>query len=271
MTHGSKELVVVDVWDAPTRWFHWINALSVLALMAIGLVILNGGALELGDDGKILLKTVHVWVGYVFVANLLWRLVWAFTGSRHARWRAILPGGRGYLAALRRYVAGLVVGPPQTYQGHNPLGRLAITALLLVMLVQGVTGLVLAGTDIFYPPFGHAIAEWIAAPGVDPGEVVPNRPELVDQAAYADMRSFRSPFIDLHLLTFYVLAGLVILHVVAVVVTEVREGGTLVSAMFTGRKVLFGTPADATRETGAVETTGSEDPAAGRPAADEVT
>jgi cytochrome b len=271
MTGGSQGLVVVDVWDATTRWFHWINALSVLVLMAIGLVILNGGALELGDDGKILLKTVHVWVGYVFVANLLWRLVWAFAGNRYARWRAILPGGLGYLAALRGYVAGLLSGRPHTYQGHNPLGRMAITALLLVMFTQGVTGLVLAGTDIFYPPFGNAIARWIAAPGVDAGELIPNRPELVDQAAYADMRSFRSPFVDLHLLTFYVLAGLVILHVAAVVVTEVREGGTLVSAMFTGRKVLFGTPVDAAHEAGAVETTGSGDPAAGRPAADETT
>jgi hypothetical protein len=29
-------------------------------------------------DGKILIKTVHVWFGYGLAANLAWRLIWAF-------------------------------------------------------------------------------------------------------------------------------------------------------------------------------------------------
>ena len=32
-------------WDAPTRWFHWINALAVIGLIATGLAILNDDAL----------------------------------------------------------------------------------------------------------------------------------------------------------------------------------------------------------------------------------
>ncbi len=35
-----------------------------------------------------------------------------------------------------------------------------------------------------------------------------------------------------------------ILHIAAVVVTELREGGSLISAMFTGRKLIAGTPVD---------------------------
>jgi len=35
-----------------------------------------------------------------------------------------------------------------------------------------------------------------------------------------------------------------VIHILAVVVTEVREGGNLVSAMFSGKKVLRGPPAD---------------------------
>jgi cytochrome b len=262
MAGPCAQLVVVDVWDAPTRWFHWINALSVLMLMGVGLVILNGSALGLSNDGKVALKTLHVWVGYIFLANLLWRLVWAFVGNRHARWRAILPGGRGYLQELRRYAEALLSGRPQSYQGHNPLGRIAVTMLLLVLLIQGLTGLVLAGTDIFYPPFGHAIAEWIAAPGVDAADVVPNRPELVNEASYQAMRNFRSPFIGIHEWLFYLLAGLVTVHVVAVVFTELWEGGTLVSAMFTGRKVLFSAPVDLPRG-GEVDATSDDPTAAG--------
>src|SRR6056297_157968 len=91
-------------WDRSVRVFHWINFLCVLGLIALGTVILNAGALGVTDEGKILLKTVHVWIGYVFALNLLWRFVWAFVGSPRARWRAILPGRRGYLGELRRYL-----------------------------------------------------------------------------------------------------------------------------------------------------------------------
>lgn len=238
MTSPATDLVMVEVWDVPTRVFHWVNAACVLVLTGTGLVILFGSSLGLSNEGKVLLKIAHAWAGYLFLLNLLWRFVWAFAGNRHARWRAMLPGGPGYCRALRCYVWSLVSGRPKIYVGHNPLGRIAVTILLLVMLVQGVTGLVLAGTDIYYPPFGYLFADWVAAPGVSPGDVVPNRPELVDEGTYADMREFRAPFIDVHKIGFFVLLGLIAAHVLAVVLTELREGGTLTSAMITGRKVL---------------------------------
>ena len=100
-----KDLEAYVVWDAGVRWFHWINAVCMLGLIAVGVAILNDKALGVTVDGKILLKTVHVWIGYVFMTNLLWRLVWAFIGGPYARWRAILPGGRGYLDEVRAYIA----------------------------------------------------------------------------------------------------------------------------------------------------------------------
>ncbi len=239
-----RRFVSVRVWDATTRWFHWINFLSVLALVGVGLVIMYGGALGVDNDGKVLLKTIHVWVGYVFLLNLLWRLLWAFLGNRWARWRAFLPGGRDYLKRAREYVVALLSARPQVYVGHNPLGRMFITLMLLVLLVQGLSGLVLAGTDVFYPPFGAWIAEWIAAPGIDPAELVPYRPDLVDAAAFDAMRGLRGPFIETHEILFYVILVLVGIHIAAVVFTELWEGGALVSAMFTGRKVLDREPVD---------------------------
>ncbi|MDZ4730084.1 MAG: cytochrome b/b6 domain-containing protein, partial [Xanthomonadales bacterium] len=67
MTYESAtaELKSYRVWDAPTRWFHWINVLSVLTLAGLGLMILNAGSFEIPSAGKILLKTLHVWTGYV--------------------------------------------------------------------------------------------------------------------------------------------------------------------------------------------------------------
>lgn len=238
------ELKVYAVWDAPTRWFHWINVLCVVALAGVGVVILNAGALGVTNAGKVTLKTVHTWIGYAFVLNLVWRLVWAFMGNRFARWREVLPGGHGYLNALRSYVAAFLAGHPQHYLGHNPLARLSVAVLLILLLLQAVTGLVLASTDLFYPPFGHWVAQWVAAPGVDPAALVPYSPDLYDKTAWDSMRALRKPFAVVHLYSFYVLAVVVVLHVVAVVMTEIREGGSIVSAMFTGRKILSGKPAD---------------------------
>lgn len=242
-----NNLKAYSVWDANTRWFHWINLLCILGLIAVGVVILNGKALGVATEGKILLKTVHVWIGYVFATNLLWRLIWAFIGGQYARWRAILPGGQGYMNEVQGYIGDLKSGRPRQYLGHNPLGRIAVTLLLCLLLVQAITGLVLAGTDIFYPPLGSWITGWIASPGVDPATLVPYAKEMYDPAAYDAMRSFRKPFITIHYYGFYVLLGLALVHILAVVVTEVREGGNLISAMFSGKKILSETPADKTK------------------------
>ena len=232
-------------WDAPTRWFHWINAVLVLGLIGTALVILNGDGLGLSAAGKVSLKSLHVSLGYAMTLNLLWRFVWAFFGNRYARGRAILPGGRGYLTSLMAYAASFWSGEPQQYVGHNPMARVAVTVIFLLQIVQVATGLVLAGTDLFWPPFGQDIAGWVAAPGVEPSTLRPGASELIDPAAWQAMRDFRAPFVGLHELTFFLIVGMIALHLAAVVVTERYEGGSIVSAMFTGRKILNRQPPDA--------------------------
>ena len=231
-------------WDRSIRCFHWINFLCLLGLVAVGVVILNAKALGVPNDGKVLLKTTHVWIGYLFTLNLLWRLIWAFIGGLNARWRSILPGGRGYVKELSNYITGLRAGQPQQYVGHNPIGRIAITFLLLLLLIQAITGLVLAGTDLFYPPFGSWIADWVAAVNVDSATLVPYAPDMYNEAAYEAMRAFRKPFINVHYYGFYVLIVFSVIHIIAVILVELREGGSLITAMFSGRKVLSETPLD---------------------------
>lgn len=232
------------VWDRTTRLFHWINALCVFALVALGTAILNGGALGSTDDGKILLKTLHVYVGYVFAVNLLWRLVWGFIGGPYARWRSVLPLGQVYIGELKAEISAWRRGDQTNHVGHTPLGRIAITVILLVLLVQGGTGLILAGTDVYMPPFGGYFAEQVKAEGLTAAQVKPYAPETVNAEAYKEMRAFRSPVVATHLYLFWAILTLVALHIAAVVVTELRHGGTLVSAMITGRKILPGPPAD---------------------------
>ena len=56
------------------------------------------------------------------------------------------------MAALRAYVASFLSGEPQQYVGHNPLARIGVSLLFLLLLVQIATGLVLAGQTCFGPP-----------------------------------------------------------------------------------------------------------------------
>ncbi len=231
-------------WGAAVRWFHWINVLSIVALAAIGLVIYFGRSIGLAGEGKIAMKTLHVWVGYVFAANLAVRLVGAFAGDKRARWSAFLPIRRGLVSETRDYLQGLRAGDAPAYVGHTPPGRLMIFFLLLLLTVMAGTGLVLAGTDVYMPPFGAWIREWVAAPGIDPSTLVAGIKTMQDPTAYAEMRRFRAPFIWLHKNLFWVLSVGVVVHVAAIAVLEVREKSGLVSAMLSGEKVLDKTPED---------------------------
>lgn len=233
------------VWDRTTRVFHWVNAASVLSLIIVGLLILNAKLFGIEGEAKVLLKMVHVSIGYVFVVNLLWRIIWAFVGSYHARWRQILPSGKNYLNSLKTYTANFFSGTRQQYLGHNPVARLIISLFFILLSMQAITGLVIAGTDLYYPPFGGYFSEWVT--DGDPErlkQLKPGDKSQVVESAYAEMRSFRKPFITIHVYNFYILSVLILIHLIGVIVTEVREKNGLISAMITGEKVLDDLPQD---------------------------
>ena len=122
----------------------------------------------------------------------------------------MLPYGSGYWGALRSYATAFLTSEPQQYVGRNPVARIGIALLLFLLLVQTVTGVVLAGTDLFWPPFGGWFASWVAATGVDPASVSPLASNTIDQAAYKAMRAVRSPIVEVHLYAFYGLAGVIL-------------------------------------------------------------
>lgn len=239
------------VWDRTTRIFHWVNVITVTCLIGIGIVILNAKTLGVSDEGKLALKSLHVYVGYVFCINLLWRFIWGFSGNRFARWRAILPVGKGYWRSLGSYITGILSGHPIHYLGHNPLARIMVTFMMLLLLTQAITGLVLAGTDLYFPPLGHEIKEWVAGSGEDHEKlryITPGSTENVDEEGYAEMRKFREGFIETHEIIFFLLLIAILLHIIGIVVTEFREGGGLISAMITGKKYFSDSPVDKDEE-----------------------
>jgi cytochrome b len=58
------------------------------------------------------------------------------------------------------------------------------------------------------------------------------------------VKAFKEPFGVIHLYTAYTLMLLIVVHVFAVVFLEVREGGSIISAMFSGNKILPDKPVD---------------------------
>ncbi len=232
------------VWDLPVRLFHWINFLSVFSLIAVALIMMYKQELGItGTEAKIGLKTLHATVGYVFVINLLVRLVWGFFANRYGRWENILPG-RGFAYLLRGYMASVHSGEPQQFLGHNPMGRLAVTLMLLLMLVLAVSGLMRAGTDLYYPPFGTFATDYVAEAGADPAAIKPYDPTGTNPQRMAELKAFKGPFGQVHKYAAYALMAIILLHIFFVIRMEVAEGGGIITAMFTGNKLVGKAPMD---------------------------
>ncbi len=241
---GNVTFSEYKVWDLPTRIFHWVNFISVISLIFIALIMMYKNELGIaGMDAKIALKEIHVTVGYIFVLNLFWRLVWGFAGNKYARWRNILPG-RGFVKTVQGYLNSVNDGSPQQYVGHNPLGRLAVSAIILLLIVISLTGLTRAGTDIYYPPFGSFVKGYIAEQGVAPEAIAPYDPKGTEESKMKFLKTFKSPIGKLHKYSAYTLMFLIVIHIFFVVRTETREGGSLITAMFTGTKLLKKKPVD---------------------------
>lgn len=231
-------------WDVPTRIFHWVNFTTVICLIFVGLIMLFKKELGItGIDAKVGLKVVHVFIGYIFVLNFIWRIIWGFIGNKYARWSSIIPH-KGFISIIRNYLRSVKSGDAEQYIGHNPLGRLAITFIYLLLLTMAVTGLVRAGTDIYYPPFGSSVLEYIAEPGADLDSIKPYVADGTDKDKAAKLKAFKGPFGKIHIYCSYVLMFMIVLHIFFVVRVEIKEGGGLITAMFTGKKVLTKKPVD---------------------------
>lgn len=112
----------VEVWDLPTRLFHWALVLLVCLLFYTGL------------QGKL---DLHMKLGQAMLGLLLFRLIWGFIGNRQARFADFIAGPGAAIAYLR----SLFGKPGRRYLGHNPLGGYAVLLMLALLLLQASTGL----------------------------------------------------------------------------------------------------------------------------------
>ncbi len=117
----------IRIWDLPTRLFHWLLVVLVVASFVTGW--LGGNLIEW-----------HGRAGIAITGLLAFRLVWGFVGSTYARFAHFVPGPGRLLAYVRGQWRGL---------GHNPVGALSVLALLSILIFQAVSGLV-ANDDIAF-------------------------------------------------------------------------------------------------------------------------
>jgi len=83
--------------------------------------------------------TQHVWAGYIVEIVVLFRIVWGFIGSKHAKFCDLIYTS----AALFSHLKVLVDRKPQHYLGHNPAGGTMVFALLLSLSATTFTDLAL--------------------------------------------------------------------------------------------------------------------------------
>ena len=132
------------VWDLPTRLFHW------------GFVVSIVGAYISGERGAI---DAHEYFGLAACGLLVFRLIWGFVGHETARFKNFIKSPRLIFAYLTE-ILGRQTSP---HAGHNPLGALAVIALLGLMGAMSVTGL-WTGDDILYEAPLTTLAPDLAAP-----------------------------------------------------------------------------------------------------------
>ena len=146
----------------------------------------------------------HARIGYVVFTLLLFRIVWGFIGGRWSQFRSFAYGPR----SVRAYLAGRA--HPDHLVGHSPLGAGSVFAMLLVLLAQVATGLVGDDEIAFTGPLNRLVS---TATGL--------------RATWYHKEVGQ-----------WLLVGLVVLHIAAVVWYLRRKQQNLVRPMIAGDKVL---------------------------------
>lgn len=121
------------VYDLPTRVFHWCFAGLFAAAFTIARTI---------DDAS-LVFTWHMLAGLTAGFLVLLRIVWGFTGTRHARFADFVLNP----VALMRYFGAILGGAKRRWAGHNPASSWAALAMMTLALGLVTTGWLMTSGD----------------------------------------------------------------------------------------------------------------------------
>ena len=158
-----------------------------------------------------------------------------FFANTNSHWSAIVPS-KNFFIKIKQMLESLSKGKIPYYSGHNPLGQINVFVMLIVMAIIAISGLIRAGTDIYYPPFGSMVLAYVAKPGVSTENIKPYNKEGIIKKNYKVVAKYKRIVGKIHLYSSYLLILLMFFHINGVIYMERKEGTALVSAMITGIK-----------------------------------
>jgi Ni/Fe-hydrogenase 1 B-type cytochrome subunit len=141
-------LARVYVWEIPVRFYHWLNALCILALCVTGYMIGQPLAIQRSTEawqsywfGTV--RFVHFATAYVFFFNFLVRIYWGFVGNRYSKWQNFIVYRKRQFKELREVLAVDIFqaeNKPIETIGHNAMAGLTYFLVFLAFLFQAITG-----------------------------------------------------------------------------------------------------------------------------------
>ena len=170
----------------------------VLALAVVGSVV----TAKIGGNATVW----HFRLGYLVLGLLLFRLVWGVVGGHWSRFATFVRGP----GTVLRYLRGQTRPGEHLDVGHNPLGAGSVLALLTILAVQVGTGLIADDEIASVGPLNR----------------------FVDTATGLAATGWHKTGGQ------WIIIGLVVLHIAAIVFYKVRHGKDLVGPMVRGDKQL---------------------------------
>lgn len=180
------------IWALPIRLFHWALAGCVIAAWIIG------------ENLSFTNISTHFLLGYMVGGLVAFRILWGLFAKGPTSLKALFPAPK----QVKAYMGGMTRRAPSYWPGHNPVGALAVLALLTSLILQVVTGLFIESDDFF------------------------------DGGPLADMvgDKLQGTLTFLHHLNSKILLALIIAHVGAALFYLIWKRENLIGAMITGRK-----------------------------------
>jgi cytochrome b len=192
---------IVRVWDAPTRLFHWALVLLMVAMVITG---------EIGGQAMVW----HFRFGYAILTLVLFRIIWGLIGGYWSRFYTFV---RSPLH-IWRYLRGK--GGDAHVLGHNPLGAVSVLAMLLILVIQALSGMMSDDEIAFAGPLTALVSS-----------------ATVQAATFYHKEIGKA-----------ILIVLVVLHIGAIVFYRVKKSVNLVTPMLTGDKEVNTADAPASKD-----------------------
>lgn len=211
----------VSVWDPLVRIGHWALVIAFFTAYF--------------TEEYFLIQ--HVWAGYVVCAVVLFRIIWGFIGTKHAKFSDFIYTPK----AIFSYLKGLISRKPQHYLGHNPAGGVMVFALIFGLLATTYTGLALYAVEKNAGPLAGVVTSnnkyfskaSIVSTAYADEDVDEDKNEQenfkVNEAGEEFWEGLHEFFVNFTLL-------LIALHIGGVLLSSYVDKENLIKAMLTGRK-----------------------------------